>query len=312
MLAPRLAPRALRPAARRLSLPARPPVAAVHRAVALACPTCRRLRVGAAAAVWRGALGRGLATGAGGEAAGGTSRHRGVSWNEGKGKWQAQLTVDGKEQHIAYFEDEEAAARAWDDALREHGLQEERGLNFPREGERSWADIEAERRATRERNLATVLGRRAEGRSDSPFRGVSWDEQTGKWHARLQVDGTQQHPGYFEDEKDAARAWDDAVRERGLVDKRGVNFPRDGEKAAAWSSEFRGVSWHKRNGKWEVRVQHQRKRRHVGCFDDEAAAARAYDAKAAELHGRKAKFNFAHEWEWAGGDSRGAWRRVEA
>ena len=237
MLVPRLAPRALRPAARRLSLPARPPVAAVHRAVALPCPGCL-LRVGAAAAVRRGAL-RGLATGAGGEAAGGTSRYRGVSWYKRDGKWQAQLRVDGKEQHLGYFEDEEAAARAWDDALREHGLQEERGVNFPREGERTWAEIEAERQAVRERNQAVddelrkleeelkrrgatavernremVRARRSAGRADSPLHDDLYlRDEDGKWHAQLTVDGTQQHIGYFEDEKDAARARDECLRE---------------------------------------------------------------------------------------------------
>ena len=37
-------------------------------------------------------------------------------------------------------------------------------------------------------------------------------------------------------------------------------------------------------------------------------AARAYDAKAAELHGRKARFNFPREWVE---DDTGAWVRVE-
>ena len=225
-------PVALRPAVRRLSLPARPPVAALRRPVALPCPGWR-LRVGAAAAVrWRGALlGRGLATGAGGEAARGTSRHRGVHWHERDGKWQAQLMVDGKVKHLGYFEDEEEAARAVDDELRERGLQEKRGLNFPREG----------------------------------------------------------------------------------------------EKSAAWSSEFRGVSIHKASGKWRAQVQHQGSRRHVGLFTDEAAAARAVDAKAAELQaldqGTDPSFNFPAEWEWewdwvVGGSvhleegSTGAWRRV--
>ena len=52
---------------------------------------------------------------------------------------------------LAYLVDASDAARAWDDAVREHGLQDERGLNFPRDGERSWAEIEAERQAARER-----------------------------------------------------------------------------------------------------------------------------------------------------------------
>ena len=87
-----------------------------------------------------------------------------------------------------------------------------------------------------------------------------------------------------------------------------MNFPREGEKSAAWSSEFCGVSWHKASGKWEAQVKYQGKKHHLGYFDDEAAAARAYDAKAATLHGTSAKFNFPREWVE---DDTGAWSRVE-
>ena len=59
---------------------------------------------------------------------------------------------------------------------------------------------------------------------------------------------------------------------------------------------------------WQAQVQHQGKQKHLGYFDDEAAAARAYDAKAATLHGTSAKFNFPREWVEA---DTGAWVRVE-
>ena len=62
-------------------------------------------------------------------------------------------------------------------------------------------------------------------------------------------------------------------------------------------------------GMWQAQVTHQGKPHFLGYFVDEAAAARAYDAKAAELQGTRARFNFPAEWEWerAGGGSTGAW-----
>ena len=88
---------------------------------------------------------------------------------------------------------------------------------------------------------------------------------------------------------------------------------RHARAATSWSqySAFRGVCWHKASGKWQAAVTHQGKKHFLGVFDDEAAAARVYDAKAAELRGRKAKLNFPREWQWAGDDSTGAWSRVE-
>jgi hypothetical protein len=42
------------------------------------------------------------------------SRYRGVSWNAGKQRWQAQVNIDGRAKLIGRFESEEEAARAYD------------------------------------------------------------------------------------------------------------------------------------------------------------------------------------------------------
>lgn len=48
-------------------------------------------------------------------------------------------------------------------------------------------------------------------------------------------------------------------------------------------SEFRGVSWDKRCEKWIVQICAFQKKKFIGYFSDEAAAARAYDAAAKKL-----------------------------
>jgi hypothetical protein len=53
-----------------------------------------------------------------------TSQHRGVSWHQTIGKWQARISVDGKERHLGCFADESEAARAFDAAHRQHGRPE--------------------------------------------------------------------------------------------------------------------------------------------------------------------------------------------
>jgi hypothetical protein len=52
------------------------------------------------------------------------------------------------------------------------------------------------------------------------------------------------------------------------------------------------VSWEKRVEKWRATITFNRKQIHLGAFDDESEAARAYDRKALELFGAFAKTNF--------------------
>jgi hypothetical protein len=57
------------------------------------------------------------------------------------------------------------------------------------------------------------------------------------------------------------------------------------------TSKFKGVSWDKRNRKWEARIEKDRRRTRLGYFDCELDAARAYNRAAVEMFGEFAKLN---------------------
>lgn len=77
------------------------------------------------------------------------------------------------------------------------------------------------RKASKSQNAANSLKR--EGYS-SPFRGVSFRKDKGKWQARVRVERVRKHIGYFTDEQEAARAYDCAALEHfGEFAK--LNFP---------------------------------------------------------------------------------------
>jgi len=59
-------------------------------------------------------------------------------------------------------------------------------------------------------------------------------------------------------------------------------------------SKYKGVSWCQAAGKWRARIRPNHKQIHLGCFDTQIEAARAYDKKAKELFGEFAYLNFNH------------------
>ncbi len=58
------------------------------------------------------------------------------------------------------------------------------------------------------------------------------------------------------------------------------------------SSQYKGVSWHKRDKKWQVRIKANGNRSHLGTFTDEIEAAKVYDKAAKKLFKEFAYLNF--------------------
>lgn len=67
------------------------------------------------------------------------------------------------------------------------------------------------------------LNKKAKKRGSSPFRGVYWNKSEKKWHSQASNNGKQTHLGLFEDELEAAVAYDKfAIVQHGAFAK--LNF----------------------------------------------------------------------------------------
>lgn len=67
--------------------------------------------------------------------------------------------------------------------------------------------------------------------SVSEYRGVGWNRALGKWDAQIKHSYRRIYIGYFEEEIEAARAFDAKARELGWPEH-GLNFPSDDRKGA--------------------------------------------------------------------------------
>jgi ketopantoate reductase len=236
------------------------------------------------------------------------SCYRGVSWHWHQ--WRAEISINGKKHHLGRFDEEDDAARAYDEAAREHrGARAQ--LNLPRPGEptnalaiRSAAEVRTAEKAAAAKGY------------QSCSRGVTWHKHNKKWYAAIRHRGTVHHIGSFHSEEDAARAYDERAREyRGAQAE--LNFPEVGEvkaqqftrsaaeikaaeQAAAakgYKSHYRGLYWHTDAHKWVARASHDGKLHSLGAFSSEEDAARAYDEAAREHHGARAQLNFPRAGE---------------
>ena len=78
------------------------------------------------------------------------------------------------------------------------------------------------------------------------MRQVGWDKKSSKWRASCRVDGKTKHLGSFDDEIEAARAFDAATKDIAYYQREGkVNFPAEQDEERdeqdAWSSQYFGV-----------------------------------------------------------------------
>eukprot|EP00951_Prasinocladus_malaysianus_P037363 scaffold400751_cov42-Prasinocladus_malaysianus.AAC.1 len=139
-----------------------------------------------------------------------TSKYCGVCSANRKNQWQARILMMGKVTHLGYFDSEEEAARIYDIvSLSLH--KDKANTNFP---ETDYRTGEFAERASKLIGMSREELQRSLGvkpiRKTSRFNGVS--KKRGKWVAKVMIDKKLVYHASFEDEREAAMAYDSAVR----------------------------------------------------------------------------------------------------
>jgi hypothetical protein len=229
----------------------------------------------------------------------GSSRYWGV-WPFGR-RWQATIRIGEQFESAGRWNSEEAAAVAYDRAAR-YQLGDAARLNFPKRRLEPLAPVRlrALARAARKTTVAT-----------SEYRGVylASPDSSQPWAAQMTFeDDRTARLGRWATEKDAARAYDRAAR-MFLGARAELNLPDEDlepatpatllaearrERKRGTSSRYLGVT-RSASGVWIAKIHGRGKPMHLGRFVNERAAAEAYDEKAIELRGTRARVNFHPE-----------------
>lgn len=139
--------------------------------------------------------------------------------------------------------------------------------------------------------------------SSSKYKGVTWDKSRSKWVSHIRVDGKQIYLGRFDNEDDAAKAYNNAVMEyrdaNAFINVIGrdnnakseiTEYALKSRRKDGNTSKYRGV--HKHGNKFNAKITKNKNILRLGAYDTEEDAAKAYDKKAIELFGDKAILNF--------------------
>jgi len=210
-----------------------------------------------------------------------TSEFLGVTRHEASRLWQAHVPdpETGEPISLGLFHSERDAAKAYDQALL-HLQGPSVATNYPKE---LYYDEDIEDAGVEMNNPWRPL-------HSSKYNGVYRTRGSSKWRAEIEHLGVTQFIGEFDDEEEAARAADAAVRstkiER-MLQLRKLNFKLDSDyfDEDTWEEEpipngmtsrFMGVTFHAGRSQFLAKLG----RKHIDLFDTEYDAAKAYDAAA--------------------------------
>lgn len=168
-----------------------------------------------------------------------TSGHRNVYWNKQCNKWVGKFSLEGKFQHVGYFDDIEDAVSAVKRARAKfmEGSQEALTIKIPKD-----------ENVLFDPNKPHITNK-------SGVKHVHWNKASNRWN--VLVKGVSY--GFFE-------TLEEAESVANLARKGEIEPPQKGTANCNSKSGVRGVHWHKREKKWNVTISVNGKSRIHGRF----------------------------------------------
>lgn len=176
-----------------------------------------------------------------------SSKYTGVCWSISESKWKVSIRFKEASFYLGSFDDELEASDSYQLAL----SKIKDGSFNPVDYKPKWT---------------------------SKYKGVYFSKERSTWVARVTVEGRIFHIGSYTSEIEASNAY-----QRTISEIKDGSFNPDDYKPK-WTSQYKGVGFHRASGKWQGRVTVAGRREHLGLFPTEIEARDACEAKIVELN----------------------------
>jgi hypothetical protein len=218
-----------------------------------------------------------------------TGNYKGVFWMKGKKKWKAELKMAYKIAFLGYYSTELDGAKAYNDYA--VYINNEMGTNY------SLNDIEdyiPTPRNKPEENVQIIYDKKT-----SNYNGVSYDSKRKYYVVGIKYKGRSYGLGNNKDEIECAKLYNQQAcyyNQNFNTEYELNNIPNyitiakdiykenQDKKLEKKSCKYYGVTLYKKNGKYRAVLVHNKKQIHIGFFENELDAAKAYNKKACELN----------------------------
>lgn len=220
-----------------------------------------------------------------------TGNYKGVCWSKEKQKWKAELKMAYKIAFLGYYSSELDGAKAYNDyALY---INNEMGTDYSLNDIKDYIPTP--------RNIPQENEQVITDKKTSKYNGVSYDSKRKYYVAGIKYKGKSYGLGNHKDEIECAKLYNQQVlyynenfnTEYELNDipdyltiAKNIYQEIQDKKLEKKTCQYHGVTLSKRNGKYRVVLVHNKKQIHIGFFENELDAAKAYNQKASELNSK--------------------------
>lgn len=218
-----------------------------------------------------------------------TGNYKGAFFVKEKQLWRGELKKNYKSNFLGYYQSELEAAKAYND----YALW----LNREYDDDYSLNDIVDY--VPVPRNVPVEYTQEHQESKTSVWHGVSYDSNRKHYVAGIKFNKKSYNLGARKSDVECAKLFNQQALYYNIhhqaqyilndipgytTIEKDIIYENQSRKLLGKSSKYTGVTFDKQKNKWRACLVYNRKQLHVGFFDDELSAAKAYNIKATELN----------------------------